>query len=129
MRIAVRVGYVGAIGLGITALVTGNFMLGGIALFGGITCWITHKQLQYTQETMGFESDDYAASLHAEAEDDPPPRPSRRAEQRRRREQQESEAVDAILRKIAATGMESLSASEKRMLRRATKKKQESGRA
>ncbi len=125
MRIAVRAGYVGAIALAITGVVTTSFMLVFIALFGGITCWITHKQLEFTQEMMGFETADYSASL-----DEPPapPRPSRREMRRRQREQQEADELDAILRKIADSGMESLTGGEKRVLRRATasKKKQES---
>lgn len=126
MRVAVRCGYVGAIALAIAGLVTANFMLVFIALFGGFTCWITHKQLQFTEEIMGFDAEGYAVGGLG---DPPPPRgrtPSRRDERRRRREQQEADAVDAILRKIAGSGMESLSAREKRILRRATRKKQSS---
>ena len=70
MRYSVRVGYIGAIGLFIMGVVSKNMMLMGIALFGGITCYITHRQLQFTQETLGFESDDYSASLLGPDEDE-----------------------------------------------------------
>ena len=127
MRFAVRAGYVGAIGLVITGFVTENFMLIGIAFFGGFTCWITHKQLEFTDEMMGFDAPDYAASLDEPDGETAAAAPSRRAVKRLRREQEEAGAVDAILRKIADSGMESLTGGEKRILRRATRKKQESG--
>ncbi len=127
MRYAVRVGYVGAIGLGIMGFVTKNWMLVGIAIFGGFTCWITHRQLQFTQEMLGFESDDYSASLYGPDEIDAAktaPSWRQRADQRRaRREREETAAVDEILQKIAARGMQSLSGVEKRQLRRATRRR------
>ena len=128
MRYAVRVGYVGAIGLGIMGFVNGNVMLVCIAVFGGITCYITHRQLQFTQETLGFESDDYSASLYGPDEDEAvPPVPTRReraVERRVHRQQQEDRVVDDILQKIAASGMESLTRGEKRRLQRATRRGQ-----
>lgn len=132
MRYAVRTGYVGAIGLGIMGFVIGNVMLVCIAIFGGITCYITHRQLQFTQETLGFESDDYSASLHGPDEDDAaragPTRRERAKQRRARRELEESIAVDGILQKIAARGIESLSGAEKRRLRRATRRGQDQDR-
>ena len=127
MRYAVRVGYVGAIGLGIMGFVTKNMMLVCIAIFGGITCWMTHRQLQFTQEMLGFESDDYSASLHGPDEIDvatKAPSWRQRADQRRaRREREDAAAVDDILQKIAARGIQSLSGVEKRRLRRATRRR------
>lgn len=128
MRYAVRVGYVGAIGLGIMGFVTGNVMLVCIAIFGGITCYITHRQLQFTQETLGFESDEYSASLYGPDEDEAVPpghtRRERTAERQVQREQQEAHAVDDILQKIASSGMQSLTRGEKRRLERATRRGQ-----
>ena len=116
MRIAVRVGYVGAIGLFILGIVSEHLMLAGIAIFGGITCYITHRQVRFTEEEMmGHEADEPAAAEH---------RTERRAERRARKEQEETTRVDAILRKIARSGIESLSGAEKRLLRRATRRKQ-----
>ena len=127
MRYAVRVGYVGAIALLIMGFVTQNVMIGLIAVFGGITCWITHRQLQFTQEVMGFESDDYSASLHGPDEPDTskkgPSRRQQRDQRRARREREEAATVDGILQKIAARGMQSLSGAEKRRLRRATRRR------
>jgi Zn-dependent protease len=120
MRIAVRAGYIGAIVLGIAGFVLPSVMLVCIALFGGITCWITHKQLQFTQETMGFEPDEPDEPTPAER------RAERRAQRDAQRAEQEKSAVDAILQKIARSGIESLSVAERRRLRQATRRKQQS---
>ena len=128
MRYSVRTGYIGAIGLGILGFVIGSSMLVLIAVFGGVTCWITHRQLKYTQETLGFESDDYSASLAAPDEDPATPTGptwrQRRAERRRRRERQDAVAVDDILEKIRRQGMDSLTAGQKRRLHQATRRQQ-----
>jgi Zn-dependent protease len=108
MRIAV---------LGILGIVSEHWMLVGIAIFGGITCYVTHRQLQFTEETMGFEPP---------AEPGPSRRQQRKAERRARRERQERLREDAILRKISRSGMESLTAAERRLLRRATRQKRQS---
>ena len=129
MRYSVRAGYVGAIGLGILGFVISSGMLILIAVFGGVTCWMTHRQLRFTQETLGFESDEYSASLNAPEEDPPaeagPTWQQRRAERRLRRERQEAAAVDDILRRIASRGMDSLRAAQKRQLHRATRQQQD----
>jgi hypothetical protein len=69
---------------------------------------------------MGFEpqEDDRPTAAQRRAE--------RRAARRARREAEEQTAVDAILQKIARSGLESLSAAEKRRLRQATRRKQQS---
>ncbi|MHC4415309.1 MAG: site-2 protease family protein [Planctomycetota bacterium] len=127
MRLAVRVGYVGAVLLGVVGFVLSNVMVVMIAVFGGIICYVTHKQLEFTEHVMGFETDQYQAGLDGGGPIDAEPgRPSprqRRAERRARREKQETEQVDGILQKIARSGMESLSGPEKRLLRQATRRK------
>lgn len=129
MRFTVRVGYVGAIALGITGFVMPSVMLVMIAVFGGITCYITHKQLEFAEQFMGGEFDLFAASVdQGEPADAEPARRSRwqrRVERRALRQQQESGQVDQILHKIAESGMESLSAAEKRLLKRATQRKRQ----
>jgi Zn-dependent protease len=120
MRYAVRAGYVGAIALFIAGLVLEQLMLVGIAIFGGITCWITHKQLQFTHEAMGFET-------AADAPDaGPSRRAQRRAERQARREAAEQKQVDAILHKIHEHGLDSLTRTEKRLLQRTTRQKRRS---
>jgi len=126
MQLAVRIGYVGAIVLGIVGAVLSQWELMGIALFGGVTCYITQKQLQWTDATLGLESDEYALSLHGAKEDDAPTRATRRerlAQRRALREQEEAREVDRILQKIADSGLPSLSREERALLKRATERK------
>jgi stage IV sporulation protein FB len=135
MRIAVRIGFIGAILLGIFGFVIigmtpyGGLMLVMIAIFGGLTCYATHKQLAFTEEMMGFESDDYAISLAHGEEDEKPAHPTRREKRnarRRQREEEEDREVDRILDKIAKNGMDSLTRNEKRLLHRHSERKRDS---
>lgn len=127
MRWAVRVGYFGAIALGLFGAIKGHWLLVGIAFFGGVTCYITHKQLEWTQTMMGFEDDEYAQSLHGddEPEDAGPSRAERREARQAERVAQEEAQIDQILAKIGTGGMESLTGREKRILKRASQRKQQ----
>jgi hypothetical protein len=137
MRLAVYTGYVGAIGLLIFALVLQDMMLGFIAVFGGITCYITIKQLEWTETFMGEQDDLFAQSLWGgtdEVEEDTAgattmtSRAERRAAKQAEAEEAESREIDRILAKIAAEGIEKLNAREQRLLRKATeRRKQQDG--
>jgi Zn-dependent protease len=128
MRIAVRVGYIGAILLGVAGLVMRDGWLIGIAIFGGITCYITHRQLQWTDEMMGFEGDEYALSLQygrpEESGDEPrsPTRAEKTAERRAQQLREEAAEVDRVLAKIRDHGLTSLSRAEQGRLKRATER-------
>lgn len=131
MRFAVRTGFVGAVLLGVIGLVMslsgarGGIMLVLIAVFGGFTCWQTHRQLAFTEEMLGFESDDYALSLAAGPEQEPQlsDRELRREEKQRQQEEEAAQEIDRILAKIAESGMQSLTSRERRMLKRETERK------
>lgn len=130
MRISIRVGLIAAICLGLFGAVMMRYMLVGVAIFGGITCWITHKQLAFTEEMMGHESDDYALSLvygedKSHSTPPQPPRRQKRAEKIARQQREEAEEVDRILKKIAESGIESLSRKEKQTLNRASARKRQ----
>ncbi len=132
MRIAIRTGFVGAVVLGVFGAVIANYLLVGIAIFGGITCWLTHKQLAFTEEAMGHENDEYALSLaygenESESVTEPakPTREDRRAEKIAKLEQEEADEVDRILKKIGEWGMDSLTRKEKQLLTRATERKRQ----
>jgi stage IV sporulation protein FB len=133
MRLAVYAGYIGAIGLLIFGAVLRDLMLVAIALFGGFTCWLTLKQLQWTEAVMGGGGDDYAASLWADDDEKKdrkkrkPDRVQRRRLRRARAEAEESAEVDRILNKIARAGMESLTRRERALLKRATARRQQGG--
>lgn len=121
MRFSVRVGYIGAIGLGVLGAATSQFMLVGVAVFGFITCWITHKQLQFTDEVM-YDTGYSAGNTEAQ-----PAGPSKRDLKRLAREREQAakdEAeLDRLLKKIAERGMGSLSRSEQKWLRTQSKRK------
>lgn len=129
MRFAVRTGFFGAIALGVLGFVTHIIMLVVIAAFGGITCYITSKQLKFTEEFMGYGPEDYSASLYRKDQDDAKPakptRSERQAQRQAQAERNEMEQVDHVLQKIAQSGMDSLTAAEKRLLRRTTRRKKQ----
>ncbi|MCA9286265.1 MAG: site-2 protease family protein [Phycisphaerales bacterium] len=115
MRVAVRAGYIGAIALGILGLMVDETMLVLIAVFGGLTCWTTFRQLEWTEQVMGLPPG-------PEGEDEEPeeaPRPTREAV----RAQAEADELDRILLKISASGLESLTPRERRLLNRATERR------
>ncbi|UCD73925.1 MAG: site-2 protease family protein [Phycisphaerales bacterium] len=126
MRWAVRVGYFGAIAMGLFGAIVGNWLLIGIAIFGGITCYFTHKQMEWTQAMLGFEDDSYALSLQDDPEkgDRRPSRAERKAARKADQQTREEAMVDQILTKIGSGGMESLSSREKRLLKQASRRKQ-----
>jgi len=128
MRIAVRIGYFGALALGIYGVVVVDMWLIGIAIFGGYTCYMTYRQLQFTEEFMGFDYAQHAMNLEEESRK-PVKAASRRQAQRdektaAQREQDERE-LDRLLDKIAREGMASLTSKEKRWLENQSKKKRQ----
>jgi hypothetical protein len=138
MRLAVYTGYVGAIGLLIFALVLQDMMLGFIAVFGGITCYITIKQLEWTETFMGEQDDVFAESLWGTADDTDDEeqaaspttmsRAERRAAKQAEAEEAESREIDRILAKIASEGIEKLTGRERQLLQKATeRRKQQDG--
>ena len=131
MRIAVRVGYFGAIAMGLVGFILPSYTLVGVAFFGGITCYITYKQVQWTDDMMGFGSDDYALTLHhgqpgfGAGASQPSARAQRKAERKAEQEQAEAAEVDRVLQKIAKHGLDSLSRTERKVLQRATDRKRQ----
>lgn len=123
MRLACRSGLVGAVILGIFAMASDSTTLLAIALFGGIVCFTTAKQVELERDYLGFEPD--PAELAAmEDELEPSPRAGReRPSNGSTRSAASAEAdaeIDAILDKIAKQGIGSLSSAEREALKRAT---------
>jgi Zn-dependent protease len=137
MRVACRSGLVGAVVVGVLALVTDSTALLGIALFGGVVCYATAKQLEHEREFLGFDPDEFdpgadglfeplevedirsgssQASAAVKAAD------SKAAEALHAREAE----IDRILAKIAEKGMDALSRAERETLRQATESKRDS---
>ncbi|CAN5686956.1 hypothetical protein BH09PLA1_BH09PLA1_14570 [soil metagenome] len=114
-------GMVCAVIAAIIALASGSVGLAILAMFGFMYC----LQLKRTLIAVGPE--EYADTIDYSAayEINPSPRkPTKRKANRAaklaREEANEREAIDAILAKVSAQGMHSLSWSEKRMLKKAT---------
>jgi len=122
MVIAAKSGLIGAVVLGVFAVVFGNTLLMGVALFAGLTCWMQGRQIQFelAGEVPGYDFErGYGGMPGAEEEV-----ASGRAEAKRReREEAEQTELDRILAKIAKTGMGNLSTKEKKFLTRATDQK------
>ena len=127
MLIAVRIGYVAAILLGIYGAVVREWAAVAIALFGGVICFNTQRQLQWSDSEVEIEDDEYALSPHGPAEPEAIPgaatRRERQAQRLAMREQQEAQEVDRILQKIGESGMPSLTRAEKELLHRVTERK------
>lgn len=110
-----------------------------IAVFGGVTCYLTLKQLEWTDTMLGLEDDVYAASRWSGREAGAEPAEeqgepaagwrSRRAERRQEREREaadeEAGELDRILAKIADEGLGSLTPAERRRLQRETARRQQ----
>src|SRR5947207_7858209 len=127
MNVATIVGIVGAALMGMVAIATFNLFLGFIAYSGLMTCLMMRRQLA----EMGYEEEDetdYSAAYDINAGRPKKTRRSRwslrraakRARKRAADERAERQHIDAILAKVSAHGMQSLTWREKRALRKAT---------
>lgn len=122
--IAYATGMTGSVALAIAGLVLGSLLLVFIAIAGFIYC----LQRQRLMRDMGeefFEAMEYNPNVeHNEPHSRPRRRLSRRAIRKIQRcaqkEQLEQARIDAILDKVSAQGLRSLSWLERRALRRAT---------
>lgn len=141
MRITVRVGYIGAILMGVFALAAGEqlglttaLLLFSIAVFGGFTCWTTHKQLEFAEEVMGFSYDEYALKIGQDSDEKtegesprrergPSPRALRKQQKHADQLQRDAAELDRLLQKIAEKGMGTLTGRERKWLESQTKKK------
>lgn len=124
MRLAATIGLVVAVVLGVVALVPGEGRLLGVALFGGIVCWMEIRRARFVDEDW---REGRAGGWHGNPDASPPSeapvRPSRREQRRREREAAEQVELDRVLAKIGDSGMASLTRTERRLLERATRRR------
>ncbi len=131
MRCSCRVGLIGAVCVGIFALMRNDTMLLGIALFGGITCYLTARRVQFESDFLGFSPEE------EEAEFEPPTAPfprgvsssmpaplgagalGRKVSTAPPLTEREA-SIDRVLDKISRDGMGSLTPAEQEVLRKAT---------
>ncbi|MFG0292630.1 MAG: site-2 protease family protein [Phycisphaerales bacterium JB050] len=129
MTAAVYIGLVGAGLVCVIAIVLGQSMIVAIAAFGLIACWMERMRLKAADEITGYIPDDMAGlgavSVVGGATDEDDDRESKAEQRRREREEKEQAELDRVLEKISVSGMDSLTASEKRLLSKQTKKRQQ----
>ena len=104
------------------------------ALFAGLTCYAQRRNLEFIEEGVpgGYDFSRGHKGMPGGGERERGPsraeqRKYKEALKRQQQEQQEQAEVDRILAKIAATGMDSLSRAERRVLERATENKRRRG--
>lgn len=123
-EIAVTVGFVAAIAVGMLGMFTGETILFAIAIFAGFTCWMERQRLRHEGDSYGGEAYadvGYARALRQQqAEQRGPSKAEIRRQQREDRDQAE---LDRLLAKIASEGMGSLTRREKAFLQRASARK------
>lgn len=127
MTTAVYVGLIGAGLMLVVALVLGQSMLVAIGAFGLIACWLERTRLRAADEVTGYMPSDHAGLGGVAGiphEPDEPSGPSRAERKRIEQEEKEQAELDRILEKISRTGIASLSAVERRLLSKQTKKRQ-----
>ena len=131
--IATPVGMCASVLMAIYGLTKLGSWSGTLLVCIAISCFLYCYQLRAQLKAAGpweFQEDegpDYSASLWKSDEDKPKKRRlSRRAVRKLRKQQQDEEAeqarLDAILAKVSAQGMQSLTWSERRALRKATER-------
>lgn len=130
MMFATRVGMIGAVVAAMVGLVS-SLMLVVIAVFGFITCYRQYQQLLATGPEQEDSVDYSAAYLNPtklSKQKGPGWLARKKVEREAKVEVDEQTTVDAILAKVSAKGMNSLSRSERNFLKRATENQQKRAR-
>ena len=128
MNVSCIIGMVAAAVVFPVALYTGNFFLAFIAAMGFMTCFSRRRMLREAGPWMPEDQVDYSASLQPEPHHRRKHISSRAFKRARRRELAEREEqvhVDAILAKVSAHGLQSLTWRERRALRKATERQRD----
>lgn len=139
MMLTLNIALVGSVLLIMIGVATLGTVGGGwLLVFIAINCFLNSANLRQSMRAEGpwafqdEDADDYSYSASLRAEDDKPRKrkrrkasllsgiAARRAQRAAAADQNERAAIDAILAKVSAKGMQSLSWSEKRTLKRAT---------
>jgi Zn-dependent protease len=127
MLIACNTGIAGATLGAIFSLITGQVGLLILAIWGALSCYRLKQGVRDVGPYGADDGPDYSASLRMN--DAPRKRLNRRsikqAQKRAAAEQAEQAKIDAILEKVSAHGMQSLTWWEKRTLRKATERQRQ----
>jgi hypothetical protein len=135
-RLATGVGMIGAIGFGLLGVISGQYLLLFIAVFGYLTCWQQRQALKMgafeAENEFGYDFSQGYASLERDHQRERRPgfferrratRAKRRAELEAEQLEQYRRRVDAILEKISVSGSESLLSEERRVLEQETERR------
>jgi len=127
MNFSCITGMVGSVLGGMYGIASGNLTLAIIAILGFSTCLNMRRQLLAAGPYAFSDEGDYSAAYEAQT-----PRrkqasrwAQRRAAKAAQAERDEQQSIDAILAKVSAHGMHSLSWWEKRTLKKATERQRE----
>jgi stage IV sporulation protein FB len=121
MYLICNVGLVFAVLVGTFAIVTGQSVLLGVAIFGGMTSFNEKRRLEFSRGEFSGEEGVWAASAERQTRSEV--RKYREAAKKQEREVRRQADVDRILAKIAQEGMGSLTRAEKAVLRDETERK------
>jgi stage IV sporulation protein FB len=122
--LAVTIGFVGAMALGVFGLVFDQTMLIMIAVFAAWSCWMERRRLRSADE-LGDAVAPLGSGLSATIDDDAAleaKERERQAKERAAREAQQAE-LDRILEKISRVGMDGLSRAERKILQAETERR------
>ena len=127
MNFSCITGMAGAVVGGMIALATGNLGLAILAIFGFTTCLNLRRQLLAAGPYAFQDDHSFASSLtYSEPKVKKPSRwAQRRARKAAEAERNEQAAIDAILAKVSAQGMQSLTNREKKILQNATERQRQ----
>jgi stage IV sporulation protein FB len=125
MRVTTSVGLFAAVVMFFMGMMGQNGYLMGIALFGGLTCWMERRRLAMAEGEVTPGGYDFSRGFASLPREDAAPSQAeeRRRERRQRKAEQDQAELDRLLAKIAREGMGSLSGSEKRWLERESERK------
>ena len=124
MLLSCQIGMVGAVILGLYGLWAGSILLVMIMVSGFLTCMSLRRQLLAAGPALDEPDNDGIDYSAAYEQPGRRPKANVRAQKQIQKlaeqERQEQQTVDAILAKVSSQGMQSLSWTEKRTLKKAT---------
>ena len=141
MGIATATGMIGAIGIGLVGLfLEESWLILMIAIFGYFTCWQTRRMLkegaEFSGGEFGYDFSQGYTSLERSDETERKPglferrrarKAAAKAERERKFREDHDREVERVLSKISESGMESLSAKERRILELETQRQRTAG--
>jgi Zn-dependent protease len=127
--LASRVGLFLGVAMIVAGLVLENITLAAIGLFGGLLCWQELRIQRFEADPVlggGFSSMSSTPGMSGIGFDPDDEPPSKRELKKQAQQESVEQEVDLILEKISSQGMASLTAQEKKTLKKASESKRKS---